>query len=113
MNPEFDPDLRPFGPKSLPRFVVCAALRQGDVIVAGARHFDKVMLSQIALMNLPKKWEQGFIDQYGNFLTRSEAWIVADHRGQIRRPTGFETDYNSPRPANFGDNGLLFSENLY
>jgi len=97
------------------RVIVCAAMRKGEIIVAGARHFDSVMRSQIKVMMLAigsASWEQGFIDQYGNFLTRQEAWKVADKAGQIRRPTGFEKDFN-PRKANVGDEGLLFSENLY
>ena len=53
-----------------------------------------------------------FIDQFGNFLTRAEAWKIADANGQIRRPTGWES-FANPRPANVGDEGILFSENLY
>lgn len=97
--------------------IVCAAMRKGDVIVAGARHFDSVMRSQIKAMDTdaPQPWggcEQGFIDQWGNFLTRREAWKVADAAGQIRRPTGWEKEFQ-PRPANIGDEAILFSENLY
>lgn len=84
-----------------PKVIVCAAMRQGNIIVAGARHFDSIMLSQIKAMNIPKRdWEQGFIDQYGNFLTREEAWGVADTAGQIKKVIS-------------GMKGLLWSENLY
>ena len=83
--------------------IVCAAMRHKDVIVCGARHFDTHMLSQINAMNLhTTEWEQGFIDQFGHFLTRKEAWKIADKMGQIRRPTGWETS-NQPRVANVGD----------
>jgi hypothetical protein len=58
-------------------------------------------------------WECGFIDQHQVFLTRAEAWKVADAAGQIRRPSGFERNYNNQRRPNVGDEGLLFSENLY
>lgn len=44
--------------------------------------------------------EQGFIDQRGAFLTREEAHKVATGAGQIIRRCG-------------GDDGRLFSENLY
>jgi hypothetical protein len=44
--------------------------------------------------------EQGFIDQLGVFLTRQEAFAIASERGQIKRRVG-------------GDEGKLFSENLY
>lgn len=96
-------------------YVVCAAIRDPETkqIVLGARHYDKLML--YTLMSLGVKgtgWEQGFIDQFDNFLTRSEAWRVADANGQIRRQTGWESVPN-PRQANVGDEDELFSENLY
>ncbi len=96
------------------QIVVCAAMKKGEIIVAGARHYDMVMRSQIEAMNVGSHgWEQGFIDQKGKFLTREEAWKIADAAGQIRRPTGWEKDYNNPRNPNIGDTGVLFSENLY
>lgn len=86
-----------------PRRVVCAANRVGDRIVTGARHYDKVMHAQIARSEGAAFWrhaEQGFIDQFGDFLTREEAWVVAEAQGQIRHRCG-------------GDGKKLFSENLY
>lgn len=92
------------------RFVVCAACQYGDVIIAGARHYDGVMRSQ--LMAYPKDHPvrtmkrslvvQGFIDQYGVFMTREEALVVAKEAGQInvRREKTFPEDE-------------LFSEDLY
>lgn len=88
------------------RRVVCAACRLGDVILAGARHFDTVMHSQLQPMSINESEtcmlggaEQGFIDQFGIFLTREEAFILAAEKGQIKgRP-------NIP--------GTLFSEDLY
>ena len=47
------------------------------------------------------KIEQGFIDQCGNFLTREEAWKVAEAADQIIR-TG--PGFSGP---------MLYSENLY
>jgi hypothetical protein len=44
--------------------------------------------------------EQGFIDQFGNFLTRKEAYIIARNNGQIYR----ELD---------NDTNELYSEHLY
>lgn len=101
-------------PPEPPRFVVCAAMRnKSGLIIAGARHFDTVMRAAIKSLNLGfSDWEQGFIDQKGVFMTREEAWKVADARGQIRRPTGWEPSLE-PRKANVGDEGCLFSENLY
>lgn len=99
--------------------VVCAANRiiryfyinneqfNTELVVLGARHFDALMHSAISNISTnpfdkikPSDWEQGFIDQRGNFLTREEAWIVAETAGQIIQRVG-------------GDEKKLFSENLY
>lgn len=92
------------------RRVVCAANRVVDEdLVIGARHFDSLMHGRIARINEerrdweyiePHEWEQGFIDQWGVFMTREEAWKVAEAAGQIRYRCG-------------GDGVKLFSENLY
>lgn len=84
------------------RRVVCAAIRDATgQVVCGARHFDNGMHRAIGrLMSFTAPWEQGFIDQFGMFLTREEAFVVASQAGQIIRRVG-------------GDDGRLFSENLY
>lgn len=88
------------------RRVVCAAVKSGGLTACSARHFDPIMRSQMLCMdNSMAIWKcasavQGFIDQYGVFMTREEAWEVADAAGQIIRRVG-------------GDEGRLFSENLY
>ena len=94
------------------RVVVCAANRfyepEWDIynIIIGARHHDQLMNNQITnlieLKNSCYPSEQGFIDQWGVFMNRSEALIVATEAGQInvRRPKGFPLD-------------KLFSEDLY
>jgi hypothetical protein len=90
--------------------VVCAAIRSKTTgrILCGARHMDTVMQPfmlkrhRARLVRLPE-WrfvEQGFIDQFGKFLTRRKAWNVAHKNGQIR-------DYHSALK------GTLFSEDLY
>lgn len=74
--------------------VVCAACKHRDdgLIICGARHWDMVMHK--VRESLPEKYhnsasyEQGFIDRYGNFLTREEAFDLAEHAGQIRVKTG-------------------------
>ena len=85
-----------------PQRVVCAALRNSTgMIVCGARHYDAVMRDQIKHSNFA--WagcEQGFIDQYGTFLSREEALRIAREQDQIRRRCG-------------GDEQQLYSENLY
>lgn len=84
--------------------VVCAAHRNKDgEIICGARHFDPVIRSQIFSRTDKDTWkgsEQGFIDQFGKFLTRQEALEIALKRGQRIRRCG-------------GDDDKLFSENLY
>lgn len=88
------------------RRIVWAANRRkhrfGDVVVLGARHFDMLMRGHIRHCGItePVEWEQGFVDQRGVFLTREEAWIVAEAAGQIIRRVD-------------GDGIELFSENLY
>lgn len=93
--------------------IVCAAIRRNGLIICGARHFDPIMRAALKAMSTDHKgWEQGFIDNKGTFLTREEAWKIADREGQIRRETGFE-EFSNPRKAGVGDEGKLFSENLY
>lgn len=83
-----------------PRRVVCAANRRKSdgLIICGARHWDKVMRAQGGC-NFGN-WDQGFIDQFGDWMTREEAWVVAVEQGQIRRQVD-------------GDTKRLFSEHLY
>jgi hypothetical protein len=46
---------------------------------------------------------QGFIDRHGKWLTREEAWVIAEAAGQIIREVGGDKI----------NGGRLFSENLY
>lgn len=92
---------------SQPR-IVCAENRlPGGRLLVGVRHWDRLMSSQAGAVALRYTEEeiatadQGFIDQFGTFYDRREAWKIAEANGQIinRRP-GCE----GPE---------LFSENLY
>lgn len=88
--------------------IVCAAIRFGEHIICGARHFDTIMRMQIKTSSVDwyidrSKIEQGFIDQYGQFYSRTEAWKIALHQFQIRRRCGGDET----------NGGTLFSENLY
>ena len=101
-----------------PQVIVCAAIhnRTTGRIVCGPRHGD--CLNSVIEFGIDpnpdgKVWECGFVDQDNNFLSRVEAWKVADARGQIRRPTGWEQHFDHCRKPGLGDEGLLFSENLY
>ena len=84
------------------RRVVCAANRLEDgLIICGARHWDQVMRSVADRIGWDdcKPSEQGFIDQWGNFMDRKEARMVAIENKQPL------TDRLHSRD--------LFSENLY
>lgn len=88
--------------------IVCASCRLGDTIIAGARHFDMVMHSQLEKIfpddddkrKFAAECEQGFIDQFGEFHTREASMIIAKENGQFKR--------RGEAPAH-----LLFSEDLY
>jgi hypothetical protein len=96
------------------RIVVCAANKYGLVVFIGVRHFCPVMRQSMEYWKAANKGStlealrstfgevQGFIDQYGVFMDRKEAYAVASAAGQIntRRPKGYP-EY------------MLFSEDLY
>jgi len=97
--------LEPMKPIPELQRVVCAAIRhkQTQLVLCGARHFDYIMLNHISETEL-EGWadaDQGFIDQWGNFLTRQEAYIIAERQGQL-------TAQGAPHTK-----GILYSEDLY
>ena len=84
--------------------VVCAAIMdQNGLIICSPRHYDhrchKTIAAMPAFVN-DGNVIQGFVDQWGNFLDREEAKIVAERVGQPL----IETSYKGRK---------LFSENLY
>ena len=90
------------------QIVVCAACRYNTLILCGARHWDKVMNKQLDTIRRDApdihgyKFDQGFIDQFGQFLTRVEAMQVVKDNGQ---------PFNKKR--NGGSDIELYSEGLY
>jgi len=88
------------------QIIVCAAIRFGSLVLCGARHWDSAMISQVeeigfrVVRDLGDE-EQGFINQFSEFLTREEAMQVVKESGQ---------PFNIER--NRGDS-CLFSEGLY
>ena len=84
--------------------VVCAANRNKESgrIICSARHWDDVMRSQKLESETFHGWEQGFLTQFCEFLTREEAYIIAKEANQIIKP-----DCGS------GDKKTLYSEMLY
>lgn len=74
------------------RKIAQAACNYGGYIVTGTRHYCPIMHMQIdaigrdALIEYAggiDKVVQGFTDQYGIFLTRQEAYVVARDAGQL------------------------------
>lgn len=83
------------------RRVVCSAIVfDGGRMVCGPRHHHCFWNAAANGLNVSDTHVQGFVDQYNEFMTREEAWEVAQAAGQIVRRVG-------------GDDGRLFSENLY
>jgi hypothetical protein len=82
--------------------IVCAALRKDGRIIAGARHFDEVMRQQIRASEGVDFWrgaEQGFLTNYGQFLDRKRALVIAMKNRQV--------------VEKIGNGKILFSEDLY
>lgn len=74
------------------RRIAQAAFNYNGYIVTGTRHGCPIMGMQIMMMEeVLQEWcdgdkmVQGFTDQYGNFLTRKEAYPIAKAAGQIIR----------------------------
>lgn len=98
-----------------PQRIVCAANQHKDgAVVLGIRHFDEVMHEIIHLrkeINPDENWDgcdQGFVDQFNNFLSREEAWVIAVKANQIYRLVGGQTEESKSET-----NVKLYSENLY
>ena len=88
--------------------IVCAAIKsETGAIITGARHFDIIMHKQIDYYRqctdaTYTNWQQGFIDQFGEFYSRSMAMQIVILSGQ---------PFNAERN---GGNGFdLYSEGLY
>lgn len=86
------------------RHIVAAANRDPNTgtILVGARHWSKAMCLQCDMMRTPSSHfsEQGFIDQYDQFVSREEAKEIVVKNGQ-----------KLAMPAVTWD--VLYSENLY
>lgn len=92
--------------KDTPQIIVCAAIRHKEtqLIICGPRHYDSTMRALMtATGGIKEHWkgncDQGFIDQFGQFINREDAWKIAEQQNQIR------CQVSSP--------GTLYSENLY
>lgn len=92
-------------------------LMEDGLIVPGVRHFSPDMRAVLKRIYGDgyhlKVVEQGFIDAKGRFLSREDAWRVADQHGQIFLFDPREESRLIPRAPKQGDVDTLFSENLY
>jgi hypothetical protein len=101
-TPQADAAIAAGGAQEPLRRIVCAANRKrftGEIVL-GIRHWDAFMHK---LDTEGDPVDQGFIDNRGAFLSRIEAWAVAETAGQIIRRVGGDTAFG----------GTLYSENLY
>ena len=86
--------------------IICAAIKYEDTIICGPRHFDGIMRQVMGgiLWKVPSsQWQQGFVDERGNFYDRKTAMLHAlecDQHIDIERGCG-------------GDSTTLYSEGLY
>lgn len=94
------------------RRVVCAAIRAADgELLLGIRHYSPDMHRQIEQRRDGHKFthrmdeDQGFVDQFGKWLSREEAYVLAEVNGQIYRP-----DANG---MGLDGRHKLYSEGLY
>lgn len=90
-------------PSQRRRVVSAALLYEGKGIICSPRHFDELCHQQLSRVDYfdGQTPIQGFVDQYGEFMTRQEAWVVAIEANQIIRICGGNEE------------GVLYSENLY
>jgi hypothetical protein len=82
------------------RQVVCAANRYGEHIILGVRHHCPLMNKMLDLAGINAfTREQGFVDQWGNYMDRQEALLVLKTNGRWIRSEDYLDE--------------LYSENLY
>lgn len=93
------------------RRIVCAAIRAADgEVILGIRHYSADMHRQLEQRADGMKFyrrhgdDQGFVDQHGKYLTREQAYLVAQAAGQIVRPEHCRDSNRGPQ---------LYSEGLY
>ena len=93
-------------------YIICSAVIFNGHYVCGRRHSDcyatiKALtgkpLSELKHLLPKSNLENGFMTSKGRFVTRKEAWIIAEENKQIA--IGYE--------ACTGEDAILISENLY
>ena len=93
------------------RRVVCACIRAADgELLLGIRHYSRDMRRQIDSRPDGNKFklrfgeDQGFVDQHGKFLSRTEAYQIAVDTERLTFPEACEDGPDGPK---------LYSEGLY
>ena len=83
--------------------VVCAAcINSEGKVVPSVRHGDELLYNVMDEEEVIRFcWVQGFVTNRFSFVTRKEAWIIAERQGQIRNQL----------PCDHAKR--LYSENLY
>jgi len=69
------------------RVVSMAACIVDGHLIVGNRHFCPIMRNTINSLGIkysPREGDQGFVDQWGVYMSREEAWVVAKAAGQIK-----------------------------
>ncbi len=74
---------------NIQRVVSMAACIVGGHLIVGNRHFCPIMQMTIDNLGIEDRHhniheDQGFVDQWGVYMTRQEAWVVAKEAGQIK-----------------------------
>ena len=89
--------------EDLDALVVCAAcINSEGKVVPSVRHGDKLMYNVMDEEEVIRfRWVQGFVTNRFSFITREEAWIIAERQGQIRNKLPCDSAKR------------LYSENLY
>lgn len=100
---------------NLERRIVCAAnLALDGTIILGVRHYDDTMRNHIMELESRtvgfnfRSMKQGFVNTWGEFIDRKDAWMIASHNKQIFRLCGSQT---RDKESVYGTK--LYSENLY
>lgn len=91
-------------------YIICSAVKYKDKVIAGRRHGDALQTLEAFLdPKLYKAIERedivcGFIDNWGDFHTRAEAWVIADAADQVLFGRGTQDPNETP---------ILISEHLF
>lgn len=90
-------------------WILYASVNYKGIIINGHRHSDcyeilKKLRPDILNEDLPQREHQGFLTSENRFVSRKEAWIIANENKQIQ--------YGKDASEN-GDQSQLISENLY